>query len=463
MQISQVIQAFKGKGFPKSIAKEWLSEIIFSRSFETEDEIIEIDKLSKADFKLLLAYGETLSDNNFLLEKAALYSFNGDKKNSKIYFNRWATATYKSELNADQFLARIHTLIVYHQIVPGSYFVSWAKDYVKHTVNNSFEFCLLSAYAIDEDSDKILDYYFKAYDLDDTALFLTYAIAEAHFDRNEWEPCIKYMLRFCELHDKNPNSYYDYILTDAYSSLHNSFYHLKNYPNSLLFFDKYINSESIGLISYHKSDLKNKNKIYANLYFRTKDFKKCIEYCDLILEEKGDKWIKSLKSRAKKLLAKHDISTEDLLIQEEEEAIDIELPEKNKLGIAAPNTERDLENHFYNRIVSDGMFHNHKVKLYQEGRQVHLKGYGRMDLILEEVGTGHLIIVELKNNLEDDEVINQIIRYKEGVEKHHIKKQNQKVLCYIGFHDARTEFIKKVKRDYGFINLVKFNLSYEVL
>ena len=74
------------------------------------------------------------------------------------------------------------------------------------------------------------------------------------------------------------------------------------------------------------------------------------------------------------------------------------------------------------------------------GRQYIISGVGRIDLLAVEKGSKDLVLIELKRNESDDEVVGQISRYMAWV-KRNLAKEGQVVKGIICAHKALKKLV----------------------
>lgn len=447
-EISKLLEYISNDTFNEDDRKEILSEIILFGTLEDEELILNYNE----DWKLLFDYTKEFSDKGFCLEKAKLFAIDKKKKQAEIYYCKWLDESYASVTTATKSDGLFCTVLGGRKLGLDLGSDKWIREKINLVPNNTFDFYFFSA--IKEDDPKIsFDLLFKAYDIDDTSPVLNLLISEKYFKLKIWEQSLKYGLQFLQLADFEKVGF---LYETCYDILRASYYRIKNYEKALFYL-----KEEVEL----NNDLKNKDWMFVEIYFKLKNYDKCLEYCEIALANKPAKWIELLQKRVEKIIESgndSDPNPPELKGNLDISAVIEETPKINKENkfVITPSSERDLENHFYSRIVAEGMFGNKRVKLYKEGRQIHLKEAGRVDLFLEDLDSGDFIVLELKNEIQNFQVVEQISRYKDYVQKN-IAKPNQHVHGVIAFYHAKEEFINYVKKDFPTIQLIKMNFDYQ--
>lgn len=449
-KVEKILNLLREKQFTEADQKTILSGIILFH--EVEEEKIEI---TEEDWKRLVVHTKGFSNEGFLMGKAMLAFLDNDGKKATIYYHKWLDEQYEAytiDEKADDLFARY--LPIRDNLGIDFGFREWVEKKVTEIPKNSFDFFVFSG-ILEDDSKTSLGLLFQAYDINDTRPFLSFVIADRYFDLKIWEQALKYGLQYIEL---GKPDYVDFFGL-GYATVRASYYRLKDYKQALVYFKKEVALDN---------EFKNKDEIFADIYFKLKNYEKSLKHCEVAIANKPSKWLVSLKKRALKAIAngKNDLPHSPEFKDEPgiagmKKELVIDINRESKFAVT-PGSERDLENHFYSRIVGEGVFDNKRVKLYKEGRQVHLKHAGRIDLFLEDVNSGDLILIELKNEIQNTDVIEQIIRYRDYVQKN-IAQKNQQVCCVIAFYHAKDEFIKHVKLNFPFIQLLKMNFDYTTL
>ncbi|MFY9563561.1 MAG: endonuclease NucS domain-containing protein [Limnochordia bacterium] len=189
----------------------------------------------------------------------------------------------------------------------------------------------------------------------------------------------------------------------------------------------------------------------ARVFCRLKRYDDAIETLKHI--GKDGKILKSALTeiqRIEKLKAK--TSQSGLATEDEDEALDefVEtfserLDERPEFKRVAPiHSEAILETFIEERINRGETFCDMHLSIYEDengyGRQYIISGVGRIDLLAVEKGSKDLVVIELKRNESDDEVVGQISRYMAWV-KRNLAKEGQVVKGIICVHKALKKLV----------------------
>ncbi len=98
--------------------------------------------------------------------------------------------------------------------------------------------------------------------------------------------------------------------------------------------------------------------------------------------------------------------------------------------------------------ASDGLY----------GRQYPIPGVGRIDLLAEDVSTGDLVVIELKRDETDDQVIGQISRYVSWV-REHLAPKGKNVNGVICVKQATRKLMLAVRNIAG-VEVYEYDLSF---
>lgn len=173
-------------------------------------------------------------------------------------------------------------------------------------------------------------------------------------------------------------------------------------------------------------------------------YKEAVELLENVLDflPKNNHYKKQLQN-FKDLIARHK-SADDILknIIPVKRPFNIESYSKTQLLAR----EKILEDMILEQIKYGYEVFGKKLELYQDdtihGRQYFLKeAYGFLDLLLIEKTTDTLYVVELKRNLAGVEVVHQIERYIEALEKE-IKKDIKGIICLHQSNPVLTQLVK---------------------
>jgi tetratricopeptide (TPR) repeat protein len=153
-------------------------------------------------------------------------------------------------------------------------------------------------------------------------------------------------------------------------------------------------------------------------------------------------------------------------IQEEEEQPPIQAVPSTTRALNSIKTEKTLEALIEEMVLRDSHAFGRNVRIYEDdngryGRQLVIPGIGRIDLLLEDTLTGELIVVELKRDNSEDEVVGQLCRYMGWVNEN-LSKQKIKVSGIVCVHRS-TEKLKMAVSAIPSVSLVEHNLSFNFI
>ena len=103
--------------------------------------------------------------------------------------------------------------------------------------------------------------------------------------------------------------------------------------------------------------------------------------------------------------------------------------------------------------------YNHSGKGY--GRQFPIPGVGLIDLLVEDVDTNDLIVVELKRGQSDDQVIGQTSRYMTWVRKN-LAERDQKTFGIICVHRA-SQNLRLAAENIPGLTVFEYELNFGVV
>ncbi len=130
--------------------------------------------------------------------------------------------------------------------------------------------------------------------------------------------------------------------------------------------------------------------------------------------------------------------------------------------LKAISQENILEELIHNRIKRNEDVFQRKLKIYDDewgyGKQLIMPDVGRLDLLVVDIKTHELIVIELKKDSSYNDVITQIKKYMKWV-KDNIAKDNYKVKGLICLHSANTDLIKRAKKERIEIQEYSFNFN----
>jgi RecB family endonuclease NucS len=101
--------------------------------------------------------------------------------------------------------------------------------------------------------------------------------------------------------------------------------------------------------------------------------------------------------------------------------------------------------------------YDHPEKGY--GRQLAIPGIGRIDLLTEDIETNDLIVIELKRDQSDDEVIGQTSRYMTWV-RENLAQGDQKVRGIVcAYHTSRG--LQLSARNISGLEVFEYGLTFQ--
>lgn len=126
-------------------------------------------------------------------------------------------------------------------------------------------------------------------------------------------------------------------------------------------------------------------------------------------------------------------------------------------------TEETLEALLEEMILREGGAFGRSLRMFESldglyGRQLAIPGIGRIDLLLEDLDTQELIVIELKRDRSTDEVVGQLCRYL-GWVRQNLAKGNQKVSGIICVHRSSEKLRLAVSAVSG-IEIFEYTLSF---
>jgi Flp pilus assembly protein TadD len=129
-------------------------------------------------------------------------------------------------------------------------------------------------------------------------------------------------------------------------------------------------------------------------------------------------------------------------------------------------TEETLEGLLEEMIRRDGQAFGRKLRMFESaeglyGRQLPIPGIGRIDLLVEDIETRELIVVELKRERDTDAVVGQLLRYIGWVQKN-LAQGNQKVRGIICLHGS-SEKLRLAVSPLPDVEVYEYNLSLKKL
>jgi restriction system protein len=92
------------------------------------------------------------------------------------------------------------------------------------------------------------------------------------------------------------------------------------------------------------------------------------------------------------------------------------------------------------------------------GRQLPIPGIGRIDLLVEDLDTQELVVIELKRGKSTDEVVGQLCRYLGWVQEN-LAKGNRKVSGIICVHRSSEKLRLAVSPVSG-VEIFEYTLSF---
>jgi len=126
--------------------------------------------------------------------------------------------------------------------------------------------------------------------------------------------------------------------------------------------------------------------------------------------------------------------------------------------------EQILEEMLEEMILRGQRAFDRQLRIYESeeglyGRQLAIANIGRIDLLVEDVETQDLIVIELKRNKTDDEVVGQTLRYV-GWVRENLAKPGQNVRGIICVHKA-TEKLRLAASTVSEIQVFAYVMSFE--
>ncbi|HRR41813.1 MAG TPA: endonuclease NucS [Syntrophales bacterium] len=158
----------------------------------------------------------------------------------------------------------------------------------------------------------------------------------------------------------------------------------------------------------------------------------------------------------------HDESEEVEEELEEEEEVE-EIVKPRRAPRLTVKTEQMLEEMVEHLINSGKGAFGRTLKMFNSsdglyGRQYPIPGVGRIDLLTEDAATGDLVVIELKRDETDDQVIGQISRYVSWVREHLAPKGKnvQGVICV----KQATRKLMLAVRNINDVKVYEYDLSF---
>lgn len=186
------------------------------------------------------------------------------------------------------------------------------------------------------------------------------------------------------------------------------------------------------------------------------------------------KYVQEKIARHENLLARQrqgDVGAEFLIDEPEDDSEDEAEEEKAIVETAKPRraprltakTEQMLEEMVEHLINSGKGAFGRTLKMFNSsdglyGRQYPIPGVGRIDLLAEDAATGDLVVIELKRDETDDQVIGQISRYVSWVREHLAPKGKnvQGVICV----KQATRKLMLAVRNINDVKVYEYDLSF---
>lgn len=159
------------------------------------------------------------------------------------------------------------------------------------------------------------------------------------------------------------------------------------------------------------------------------------------------------------LIAEPEDAAEDA-----EEEIPLVVTEKTrKAERITVKTEQMLEEMVEHLIASGKEVFGKTLRVFNAsdglyGRQYPIPGVGRIDLLAEDVSTGDLVVIELKRDETDDQVIGQISRYVSWV-REHLAPKGKNVNGVICVKQATRKLMLAVRNIAG-VEVYEYDLSF---